>query len=123
MKFWINYDGKQIGAGDSHQTAAMRILPPSIVDRIQAEHGMDDFNDALYSAMFARRYMRISYVGNTIFIDQPDCAKVEYLSRAQRDWVTAKIEDGRTIQFNNRVYVETRQGRSNANEIVSKLIG
>lgn len=125
LKFWISNRGERIGAGDSHETAALRVLPAATVEQMHGDYPAEAFTDAVYAAMFARHYMRVSVMTGTptsVFVDAEYARNIADLPQPQRDWVAGQIAAGHQLQFNNSAYVETRASGPRANMIVDAML-
>lgn len=112
--YWVDANGKPTETGNHHDLAL----------KLLAQHkGITHFSyESIYAEMFKLRYLRVNVINSTVYVDAPNISSVAYLSRGQREFIESLALAGKTIIFNGKSFIESRFGRSNANEIVEKLL-
>jgi len=129
MKYWIDTNGRPTPPGQHYDLAkvvlAKRGIKPQHLRNNKQSRGslmfQTDYASA-YAEMFKLGYLRVNEQADVLYVEIPTVSKPMYLPRAQREFIEDKQLAGKTLSFNSDRFVETRLGRSNANEIVEKLI-
>lgn len=129
MKYWIDKNGKPTETGQ-HYEIASRLLAKLGVKlqhkrNTKQERGslmyQTDY-DSAYEEMFKLGYARVNEQDAIVYVEIPGVSKIAYLPRGQRHFLEDKTMQGKEISLNAGRFVKTRTGRSNADEIVRKLV-